>query len=301
MRVSAASEPQTNFADAALALDLRIALFTIADSTLYVALQDRADGLSLPRGLPRTRESLDAAARRTVRAADALAGAISRTALYLQSSGRWRASRDHCQLFALICSGAAPDASEGMIGLAVPISVDLSESDAIVIDYALVRLRAKLGYTNIAFSLLPETFTLTELQTAYESILGRRLDKRNFRRRTIASGIRWKRDETARRQPPARHALPLPIRTGSCHVPHSQLVRRRIDPGSKLIPTARRFLLTGKKIGLVAAQSKNEAETLGDEIGGWLEDQAAMSRLKMNSRRRSCRRSTPSSCSAATV
>jgi 8-oxo-dGTP diphosphatase len=32
-------------------------------------------------------------------------------------------------------------------------------------------------------------FTLTELQTAYETILDRKLDKRNFRRRVIASGI----------------------------------------------------------------------------------------------------------------
>jgi 8-oxo-dGTP diphosphatase len=58
-----------------------------------------------------------------------------------------------------------------------------------VVEYALVRLRAKLGYTNIAFHLLPELFTLSELQETYETILGRVLDKRNFRRRMIASGI----------------------------------------------------------------------------------------------------------------
>ena len=65
----------------------------------------------------------------------------------------------------------------------------LSETDRMVVDYALFRLRAKLGYTNIAFHLMPPTFTLTELQSAYETILARRLDKRNFRRRMIASGI----------------------------------------------------------------------------------------------------------------
>ena len=58
-----------------------------------------------------------------------------------------------------------------------------------VVDYALMRLRAKLGYTNVAFHLLPEQFTLSELQETYETILARRLDKRNFRRRMIASGI----------------------------------------------------------------------------------------------------------------
>jgi 8-oxo-dGTP diphosphatase len=64
-----------------------------------------------------------------------------------------------------------------------------SDADHQVLDYAVMRLRAKLGYTTIAFHLLPTTFTLTELQVAYETILGRRLDKRNFRRRMIASGI----------------------------------------------------------------------------------------------------------------
>ncbi len=58
-----------------------------------------------------------------------------------------------------------------------------------VLDYALVRLRAKLGYTTIAFHLMPESFTLSELQRAYEAILDQSLDKRNFRRRMIASGI----------------------------------------------------------------------------------------------------------------
>ncbi len=61
--------------------------------------------------------------------------------------------------------------------------------DREVLDYALVRLRAKLGYTTIAFHLLPSTFTMSELQRAYEIILDRPLDKRNFRRRMVASGI----------------------------------------------------------------------------------------------------------------
>lgn len=69
-------------------------------------------------------------------------------------------------------------------------TVDLADPiDREVLDYALIRLRAKLGYTTIAFHLLPSTFTMSELQRAYETILDRPLDKRNFRRRMIASGI----------------------------------------------------------------------------------------------------------------
>ena len=54
---------------------------------------------------------------------------------------------------------------------------------------ALARLRSKLGYTNIAWSLLPESFTLAELQQVYEVILGRRLDRRNFRKKVISLGL----------------------------------------------------------------------------------------------------------------
>lgn len=63
------------------------------------------------------------------------------------------------------------------------------ELDQQVLDYAQVRLRAKLSYTNIAFHLLPEAFTLTELQQAYEHVLDHPVDKRNFRRRMTAAGI----------------------------------------------------------------------------------------------------------------
>jgi 8-oxo-dGTP diphosphatase len=52
-----------------------------------------------------------------------------------------------------------------------------------ILDYANERLRNKLEYTTVGFQLLPEKFTLSELQKVYEAILGRKLDKRNFRRK----------------------------------------------------------------------------------------------------------------------
>ena len=52
-----------------------------------------------------------------------------------------------------------------------------------ILDYALERLRNKLEYTTVGFQLLPCKFTLGELQTVYEAILTRPLDKRNFRRK----------------------------------------------------------------------------------------------------------------------
>lgn len=58
-----------------------------------------------------------------------------------------------------------------------------------IVAYALTRLRYKLEYTAIGFELLPEQFTLPELQRAYEAVLGEPLDKRNFRRRILAADV----------------------------------------------------------------------------------------------------------------
>lgn len=52
-----------------------------------------------------------------------------------------------------------------------------------VFQVALSRLRSRIGYTNIVVHLMPDTFTLTELQRTYEIVLGRSLDKRNFRKK----------------------------------------------------------------------------------------------------------------------
>lgn len=51
------------------------------------------------------------------------------------------------------------------------------------------RIRAKASYAPIALHLLPEEFTLGELQTAYEAVLGHPLDPRNFRRDVLAGGV----------------------------------------------------------------------------------------------------------------
>mgnify|MGYP003817232093 CR=1 FL=1 len=52
---------------------------------------------------------------------------------------------------------------------------------------ALLRLRARIGHTNVIGGLLPDKFTLSELQQAYELILGKTLDKRNFRKKILAT------------------------------------------------------------------------------------------------------------------
>ena len=58
-----------------------------------------------------------------------------------------------------------------------------------ILSCATQHLRHKIEHTPAIFELLPETFTLTELQDAYEHVLRQELDKRNFRRKMLSSGI----------------------------------------------------------------------------------------------------------------
>lgn len=59
----------------------------------------------------------------------------------------------------------------------------LSFDHGLIIQYGIERLRNKLEYSDIVFHLMPDLFTLTELQKAYEKILGKKLLKANFRRK----------------------------------------------------------------------------------------------------------------------
>lgn len=170
------------------AVDVRVVLFTIVDGQLLIALERDGSEWRLPRGVPAPEEPLDAVARRIIRLTTDLREQYLEQ-LYTFSIGEpphWRVVVGY---IALICGGQRPLAVAGADWNDSAALPALSDADKMVIEYALVRLRAKIGYTNIAFHLLPETFSLSELQGAYETILGRRLDKRNFRRRVIASGI----------------------------------------------------------------------------------------------------------------
>lgn len=65
----------------------------------------------------------------------------------------------------------------------------LEEKEKKIVDYALQRLRWKVEYTNVVYSLLPREFTFSSLQSAYEAILGRKLDKRNFRKKIMSLNL----------------------------------------------------------------------------------------------------------------
>jgi len=58
-----------------------------------------------------------------------------------------------------------------------------------IFNRAFKKIRAKLNYEPIAFELLPEKFTLTQLQSLYEAVLSKKLDKRNFRKKMLSYGF----------------------------------------------------------------------------------------------------------------
>ena len=66
---------------------------------------------------------------------------------------------------------------------------DLAYDHAEIAEYAVRRLKSKLEYTNIACNLLPPTFTFAQIEELYAIVLGRALDRRNFRRRIMAMNL----------------------------------------------------------------------------------------------------------------
>lgn len=64
-----------------------------------------------------------------------------------------------------------------------------------ILEEARERLRSKLSYRPIGFEFLPKKFALSQLQRVYEVVLERRLDKRNFRKKVLATGLLVETDE----------------------------------------------------------------------------------------------------------
>ncbi|MCC9609229.1 NUDIX hydrolase [Blastopirellula sp. JC732] len=58
-----------------------------------------------------------------------------------------------------------------------------------ILQMAQERLQGKVRYQPIGFELLPEKFSLRQLQRMYEIVLGRSLDKRNFRKKALSLGV----------------------------------------------------------------------------------------------------------------
>jgi len=189
-----------------------VVIFTVDGGHLHVLLVRRSaepfkGGWSLPGGLLAPDETMDQAA---VRKLDDETGVtdvfLEQLYTFCDLDGRGSIAAVY---FALVDSGSAQLARRrAWLPAWHPVDglPDLAFDNRRVIDYAFQRLQAKLDYSNVAYSLLPAEFTLSQLQRAYEAILARPLDKRNFRKRMLSLGIieATGRTETEGRHRPAQ-------------------------------------------------------------------------------------------------
>ncbi len=70
-----------------------------------------------------------------------------------------------------------------------PLGEPMQADHRRILATAMGRLRAKMKYRPVIFELMPEAFTLTELQTTVEAIAGRHLHKQNFRRLVESAAV----------------------------------------------------------------------------------------------------------------
>jgi 8-oxo-dGTP diphosphatase len=181
------------------ALTVNCVVFGLDDEDLKVLLVQRdseplAGHWALPGGLVRLDETLDEAARRELREEAGLSKVFLEQ-LYTFGD----LDRDPCErvvtvaYYALVNIRdhrvqAATDARSAA-WFAVLDAPTLAFDHRRIVRAALERLGGKVRYQPIGFELLPEEFTLSQLQHLYETILERPLDKRNFRRKLLALGF----------------------------------------------------------------------------------------------------------------
>ncbi|HEC22244.1 MAG TPA: NUDIX hydrolase [Chloroflexi bacterium] len=196
---SSSSNPPNTPSQEHPAVAVDVVIFMIREGRLQVLLVKRRyppfEGRwAIPGGFVHIDESLEDAARRELREETGVED------VYLEQLYTFgRPDRDprmrviSVTYFALLPAGeidvrAGDDAADARwfpVDDLPPLAFDHRE----IIEYALTRLRYKLEYTDVGFQLLPAEFTLTELQRAYEIVLGEQLDKRNFRRKILQSRI----------------------------------------------------------------------------------------------------------------
>ena len=182
-----------------------VAIFAIVDNALQVLLVRRPDragepfpgSWALPGGYIDVHKdaSLEACAMRKLREKTGVRSP------YLEQLGSWGgAKRDPrgytitCVYFALLNDalvtldrGSAAEAPAWHPVQGDGVRERLAFDHATLLAAALQRLRNKVEYTSLPAFLLPEHFTLSELQSAYETVLDRPVDKSAFRTRMLAA------------------------------------------------------------------------------------------------------------------
>ena len=189
-----------------------VAMLTIKQRTLEVLVIKRLehpfkDRYTLPGGFVRMEESLDQAASRVLRDKTGLEGVFLEQLYTFGSVARDPRTRVVSVAYYALVSAEKLEALEnsetirlarvevpwlGEVGGNVQIRLekqnhDLAFDHGEILGTAVKRIRGKLDYAPIGFQLLPERFTLRQLQDVHETILARGVNKDSFRRRMLAS------------------------------------------------------------------------------------------------------------------
>ncbi len=173
-------------------------ILTIKNNALNVLLVKRnnepfKDKWAIPGGYVRMSENLDEAAVRVLKEKTNVENIYLEQLYTFGDPLRHPVSRViTCAYFALIRSEdvdvvTTDDLAWHKVSELPPLAFDHKE----IIEYALKRTRERLEMCPVAYQLLNEKFTLTEMQKAYEMIMEKKLDKRNFRKKVITTdGLR---------------------------------------------------------------------------------------------------------------
>lgn len=191
-----------------------VAIFTVANNQLKVLLikmkkKPFTGAWALPGGLIEPDESVDDAAQRVLREKTGVQN------VYLEQLATFgKVDRDPfgrvvaVAYFALVPSEQlelhTTEEYEDVTWFPVGNLPELAYDHQEMLAVALQQLKSRLQYSNIAFSLLPREFTLTDLQQLYEVIFGQAIDKRNFRKNVLQINLlksTGKKQESAAHRP----------------------------------------------------------------------------------------------------
>jgi len=181
------------------ALTVDCVVFGLDESELKVLLIQR--GLApfkgkwaLPGGFVRVDETVDAAARRELLEETGLKNVFLEQLYTFGTVNRDPRERVvSVAYYSLVklaehpAAGATDASDAAWFPVAKPPELAFDHSE--ILNSALERLRGKVRYEPIGFELLPEKFTLSQLQHLYEVVLHTELDKRNFRKKILSMGL----------------------------------------------------------------------------------------------------------------
>ena len=181
-----------------IAVTVDIVIFALREDDLCVLLVKRkfepfANKWAMPGGFVSPEESLEGAAKRVLLEETSVSGVpVEQLFTFGDINRDPRGRAVTITYFALVPSPLATHAgmreaeAEWKSVYKLP---EMAFDHAFIVRYALQRLRYKLEYSAVGFQLLPPQFTLSALQHGYETVLGEKLDKRNFRRRILQANV----------------------------------------------------------------------------------------------------------------